>query len=523
MVVRTAHTLVVMTVAIAGASTAQEYETPPHGGRQMFVDLPFSDSAHWMRVENAFGGQNSGQGSCTTFPQSLSQLERAIASYNPQLKSVMGLMMALAGKGGGRKISEADFFGSILPSIAECALSLPRLCKSELPAGLPCLIADNFQDGVAVARQDLSRQLCRSLLANCFLCTFIGRADRSWSDMPLCNFNILLSNGNHTQEIAKLRMFLHYFQRTATEPPLGVVSFVRRSITAGLASWLDSKEPLQPVVVAPLGVGIEDPDYGGDCFHTDFANQYIGGGVLAGGCVQEEIRFAISPELTVSTIFCPVMEDTDSIQIFGSEQFCTPDGYGFNLRFGRDYKDSSRRKADGSLVTGICAIDALDGRYGAQTSGLFDEITQLHPQPMFRELRKAYAGFQLEDVDRPNFAALATGNWGCGVFGGFVELKFILQWLAASRAGLPVRYFPYDFDCEGRLRSFVQRLVDAELTVGQLWRVLLNVAAEAGHIRPDLPPSINNRCNPTWAALGLFWEYVAEAALVNQQSTGQTG
>ena len=51
----------------------------------------------------------------------------------------------------------------------------------------------------------------------------------------------------------------------------------------------------------------------------------------------------------------------------------------------------------------------------------------LHAQPMFRELRMAYAGFQLERVDRPNFAALATGNWGCGVFGGFVELKFILQ------------------------------------------------------------------------------------------------
>lgn len=28
-------------------------------------------------------------------------------------------------------------------------------------------------------------------------------------------------------------------------------------------------------------------------FHADFANQYIGGGVLGGGCVQEEVRNAV--------------------------------------------------------------------------------------------------------------------------------------------------------------------------------------------------------------------------------------
>ena len=33
---------------------------------------------------------------------------------------------------------------------------------------------------------------------------------------------------------------------------------------------------------------------------VDFANAYVGGGVLAHGCVQEEIRFLICPELIVS-------------------------------------------------------------------------------------------------------------------------------------------------------------------------------------------------------------------------------
>jgi hypothetical protein len=36
--------------------------------------------------------------------------------------------------------------------------------------------------------------------------------------------------------------------------------------------------------------------------HVDFANCFIGGGVLSGGCVQEEILFAICPELTVALL-----------------------------------------------------------------------------------------------------------------------------------------------------------------------------------------------------------------------------
>ena len=31
---------------------------------------------------------------------------------------------------------------------------------------------------------------------------------------------------------------------------------------------------------------------------------------------------------------------------------------------------------------------------------------------------------------------ISTGNWGCGVFGGDHELKFLQQWIAASFAGI---------------------------------------------------------------------------------------
>ena len=36
-------------------------------------------------------------------------------------------------------------------------------------------------------------------------------------------------------------------------------------------------------------------------------------------------------------------------------------------------------------------------------------------------------------MDRCNNIGVATGNWGCGVFGRDPEIKTIIQWLAASQ------------------------------------------------------------------------------------------
>lgn len=36
-------------------------------------------------------------------------------------------------------------------------------------------------------------------------------------------------------------------------------------------------------------------------------------------------------------------------------------------------------------------------------------------------------------MDPENCIGIATGNWGCGAFGGDPEIKTIIQWLAASQ------------------------------------------------------------------------------------------
>lgn len=60
---------------------------------------------------------------------------------------------------------------------------------------------------------------------------------------------------------------------------------------------------------------IEDDGLG--FLQVDFANKNVGGGVLGYGCVQEEIRFVICPELLVSRLFIERLRDQDAVIVTG--------------------------------------------------------------------------------------------------------------------------------------------------------------------------------------------------------------
>ena len=58
------------------------------------------------------------------------------------------------------------------------------------------------------------------------------------------------------------------------------------------------------------------------------------------------------------------------------------------------------------------------------------------------------------DEDMP----IVTGRWGCGAFGGDDELKFLIQWVAASEAN---REMVFLTDTEQKVKDF--RLLATEL------------------------------------------------------------
>ncbi|CAN6483474.1 unnamed protein product [Victoria cruziana] len=74
---------------------------------------------------------------------------------------------------------------------------------------------------------------------------------------------------------------------------------------------------------------------------------------------------------------------------------------------------------------------------------------------------------------------VATGNWGCGVFGGDPELKCTIQWLAASQARRPfVLYYTFAEPTLQRLKQVTEWILSHNWTVGDLWNMLVEYSRE---------------------------------------------
>lgn len=107
------------------------------------------------------------------------------------------------------------------------------------------------------------------------------------------------------------------------------------------------------------------------------------------GCVQEEIRFVLSPELIVGMLFMPAMAENEAIEITGSERFSNYAGYGGTFHYAGDFVDSTVRDRWGRRRTKIIAMDAK-ARPGE---------AQFQQKLLLREVCKAYCGFQSPEND----------------------------------------------------------------------------------------------------------------------------
>jgi poly(ADP-ribose) glycohydrolase len=222
--------------------------------------------------------------------------------------------------------------------------------------------------------------------------------------------------------------------------------------------WANTDCRLTDLCVTADGT-IEDCASG--MLHVDFANKSIGGGVLGEGCVQEEIRFAICPEMIVSRLFTEELAENECLFINGAERFSNYTGYGRTFRWDSNFKDPAPRDDWGRLRNEIVAIDAK----------VFGSLPpQLTERNLRRELNKAFCGFYRNDNDTRELSAVATGNWGCGAFGGDHRLKALLQLMAAAQARRSVYYFT--FGDHALCRDIYQVHAAARssgFTVGRLW------------------------------------------------------
>lgn len=240
--------------------------------------------------------------------------------------------------------------------------------------------------------------------------------------------------------------------------PNGVVTFSRRSVSnVNLPNWNECQMNFADTLLHVSDEGTIEDD-GKGLLQVDFANKYLGGGVLSHGCVQEEIRFVICPELLCSRLFTEYLADNECMTIMGIERFNYYDGYASTFKWTGDYEDrtpfDSFRRRKCSLV----AIDAVP----------FHSKSQQYQEEMLkRELNKAYVGFK-HDLST-SAPGVATGNWGCGAFNGNKHLKSLLQLMACVVTERPLVYFTFgDKMLRDELAMIHEHLSKCKITIGKI-------------------------------------------------------
>jgi poly(ADP-ribose) glycohydrolase len=400
----------------------------------------------------------------TNPPKSSKEFGDLVRDYC-KIKGSYGLSKALKKYPEGQVDPEMFFFNKTLPFIVDSAFKLKDRVTKDFPNGIP-LLQVNKQ-----SRCKLARPLVTSLLAHMFLCSFDSPvatvANREMPSPVSCK---QLLGASNTAEVAKLKMIIHYFERAMDDEPKGYI-IIDRVVAKGLSekAWMKSEKKLLPVDVAKQHAGFEEAP---GLAHVDFANKSLGGGVFTGGCVQEEIRFAICPELLCSLLLCPKMEDEEAVQIVGAEQFSAYAGYSYNMTYAGDYRDKTYpRDTDGTPLISILAMDAVDFKHKDNTIK-----NQMCAKWTVRELNKALAAFTAPDeATREKFPDIATGNWGCGAFKGEPSVKAVIQWAAACECGRKLKYFPFELGWGEILKKFSENISSQGATVGQLmvayWKV----------------------------------------------------
>ncbi|ORX83136.1 hypothetical protein BCR32DRAFT_267172 [Anaeromyces robustus] len=374
------------------------------------------------------------------------------------------------------------FFIEILPFIIEQALKLPEYLTKPIPLlGKYMNIAITFNKLQVI-----------SLLANQFLCIFTEENNKLYHT-PECSFLGIFSTPKSTVDssVEKIRSVVHYFdkmrKRSIDSLKSELLTFQRVSLKEkSLPDWINSSMNICNVII-DKGRNIEECE---NMLQVDFANSYLGGGVLRTGCVQEEIRFVITPELFVSMIFTQKLDNLETAFIIGAERVSKFKGYGRSFKFNGDHNDCYikydkwNRKS-----TEIVALDAT------HYSPSLKKYIQFSTKETIREMNKLYVGFKNNELSNLSEGSyIATGNWGCGAYNGDLELKAMLQVLVASITEKNICYCPFDkVEFADRLGVVVHSLKTHNVTTDLLYKLIRSYNTEVifKHVNHNSPPKIS--------------------------------
>ena len=104
------------------------------------------------------------------------------------------------------------------------------------------------------------------------------------------------------------------------------------------------------------------------------------------------------------------------------------------------------------------------------------QVGQFYKDDMLRELNKSFIGFRgdsKEEETKGERKIITTGRWGCGAYNGHPELKFMLQWIAASAHGREMIFTTFqEKDCY-RIKELIEKFKGKPIS--ELFVILMNL------------------------------------------------
>ncbi|XP_053993594.1 poly(ADP-ribose) glycohydrolase-like [Hylaeus volcanicus] len=219
-----------------------------------------------------------------------------------------------------------------------------------------------------------------------------------------------------------------------------------------------------------------------DCqgsLQADFASHKIGGGTLRSGCAQEEIFFLTHPETIAVSFLTEPLCKNEALIIKGVNRYVAHQGYSSRLtclgpaHWHEKQQNYIPTRFQNSLVpTTIVAVDAI--HYKSRE----DSFNQFKRSHFMRDLQKLYSALEATITDSDlteKRTPFASGHWGCGVFRGDIELKSIIQWLAASRSQRQLIYCITGSNKKFLSEPDIRFLSTVYPTVGSLFTAVLSI------------------------------------------------
>jgi len=216
---------------------------------------------------------------------------------------------------------------------------------------------------------------------------------------------------------------------------------------------------------------------------TVFSSNIAGSGFFGSGCGQEEMMMCMYPEALLMHYLLEPLADNECGVVIGAHHFNEVSGHGSGITFegARDLgKDPTPYDIYGRKCNALMLIDPLEAA----------DIAEFGMETVSREVFKAYTAFSLNPVTLgENYGSIATGNWGGGGAGGDPHLRLLVQWIAATFAGRPIRYHLWPDSDEEERKKFaaIEDLAQhIQVNIKDVMDVISNYSEEADETKEGL-------------------------------------